>query len=342
MRIPLCAVVAIAVLDASEVRAWNALGHKVVAEIAWRQLKPAERQPIVDTLRRHPRFDADFVAKMEDDAAKGGKDVQDHWIFLHAATWPDVARNIPGEDKKKYDRPTWHYINLPLFLDPGDQQALAGRLRANISTEYPTRTPPADYNVIQAIAYCRATIAGKAGPGVKALAYCWLMHLVGDIHQPLHAVSLYSAAHLPKGDDGGNEIPLAKGENLHKVWDNLLGRQHYLRNVQRTTVELSDRRRYRAAWESAARKTDPVQWAHESRDLCESFVYSPGIRSAIRSTPAGSKLAPIQLPESYLQESGAHARQRIVVAGVRLGPVLRELVTGSESRDRVSRHSGER
>ena len=42
--------------------AWNALGHKVVAEIAWRQLEPKQRQSIVDTLRRHPRFDADFAA----------------------------------------------------------------------------------------------------------------------------------------------------------------------------------------------------------------------------------------------------------------------------------------
>jgi hypothetical protein len=43
--------------------AWNALGHKVVAEIAWRQLSPEQRNTIVETLRRHPRFDADFAGK---------------------------------------------------------------------------------------------------------------------------------------------------------------------------------------------------------------------------------------------------------------------------------------
>jgi hypothetical protein len=37
-------------------------------------------------LRRHPRFDADFAAKMEDDALRGDKKTQDRWIFLHAAT----------------------------------------------------------------------------------------------------------------------------------------------------------------------------------------------------------------------------------------------------------------
>lgn len=68
--------------------AWNALGHKVVAEIAWRQLDPATRQSIVETLRRHPRYDADFAANMTDDVLRGDKAAEDQWIFQHAATWP--------------------------------------------------------------------------------------------------------------------------------------------------------------------------------------------------------------------------------------------------------------
>jgi hypothetical protein len=72
-----------------QAHAWNSLGHKVVAEIAWQQLDPATRQSIVDVLRRHPRFDADFAGKMEDNAQTASKLVQDHWIFQNAATWPD-------------------------------------------------------------------------------------------------------------------------------------------------------------------------------------------------------------------------------------------------------------
>ena len=104
---------------ASQALAWNSLGHKVVAEIAWRQLSAEQRQSIVDTLRRHPRFDADFVAKMDDDAAKGDKATQDHWIFQHAATWPDVIRK-----NKEHDRPEWHYIDLPQFLDESDRTGI--------------------------------------------------------------------------------------------------------------------------------------------------------------------------------------------------------------------------
>src|SRR6478736_3125860 len=72
--------------------AWSALGHKTVAEIAWRQLDPATRQTIVDTIRRNPRFDKDFVGKMDDKALTGDKAIEDHWIFQFAATWPDVIR----------------------------------------------------------------------------------------------------------------------------------------------------------------------------------------------------------------------------------------------------------
>ena len=100
-------IVAFAILAASNAFAWNNLGHKVVAEIAWQQLTPAQRQSIVDTLRRHPRFDADFVAKMEDDVQGSSKEKQDHWIFQHAATWPDLARSLKGEpfdDARRDDR----------------------------------------------------------------------------------------------------------------------------------------------------------------------------------------------------------------------------------------------
>ena len=142
--------------------AWNSLGHKVVADIAWRQLDAPTRQTIVDTLRRHPRFDTDFAAKMEDDALKGDRATQDQWIFQHAATWPDLIRK-----NKEFDRPKWHYIDLPQFLSDGDRRAFANRLPVNISTEYPTRLPNEEYNVLQAIAYCRATIHSKAAARSK-------------------------------------------------------------------------------------------------------------------------------------------------------------------------------
>lgn len=301
----------------SNALAWNSLGHKVVAEIAWRQLTPEQRQSIVDTLRRHPRFDTDFAAKMEDDVLKGDKALQDHWIFQHAATWPDVIRG-----DKDHDRPEWHYIDIPQFLDESDRTAFAGKLPVNISTDYPSNTLREHYNVVQAIELCRATLGGKAGPEAKAMAYCWLFHLVGDIHQPLHCTALFSVSHFPKGDRGGNEIPLKRGKNLHSLWDNLLGREYYMRNVEKAVAELSDRNRFGDVWNSAAKETDPRKWAVESHALCESFLYSDAILQAARAMPSGAKLSPIDLPEAYYTTAGERARERVIAAGMRLGLML--------------------
>src|SRR6476620_5600180 len=96
------AAVGLLIAFAAPAQAWSALGHKAVAEVAWQQLEPSERQTIVDVLRRHPTFAADFQAKMDDEPseAKGDKSAQDHWIFLQAATWPDLIRK-----QKQFDRP---------------------------------------------------------------------------------------------------------------------------------------------------------------------------------------------------------------------------------------------
>ena len=304
--------------------AWNALGHKVVAEIAWRQLEPVERQRIVDVLRRHPRFDADFAAKMTDDVLRADKVTQDHWIFQHAAYWPDIARGLLGDDRATYNRPTWHYVTNPLFLDTSDRDILALRLGITNSDEYPTDTPKSEYNVLQAIKHCRSALASRgAGADAKALAYCWLFHLVGDIHQPLHSTSLFSVKQFPLGDRGGNGIPLTGGENLHSRWDGLLGRRDLLRNVERQVLELSDRGRYRDAWiSSAIKESDPRKWAAESHELCKSVVYSVAILDTVRQSPPGATMSPIRVTTSYMEQAGDVARRRIITAGLRLAALL--------------------
>jgi hypothetical protein len=306
------------VLLTSNALGWNSLGHKVVAELAWRQLDPAGRQEIVDTLRRHPRFQTDFVDKMEDAAAGGDKDVQDHWMFQHAATWPDEIRK-----NKEYDRPTWHYINLPLHAD-STGKVLAGKLLKALSGR-PDHTRRDQYNILQALAANEAIIKSKADAGTKAIAYCWVLHLVGDIHQPLHSTALYDEAVFPKGDEGGNKILLTKGKNLHSVWDGLLGRQYYMRNVDKVVKELSNRDRFGEIWDTVGKEVDPVKWANESHELCKSVVYSEEILDAVKKTPAGEKLTPIDLPKEYYKKAGEIARQRVLAAGIRLGILLKSI-----------------
>jgi hypothetical protein len=307
-------------LVACQAFAWNSLGHKVVAEIAWQQLDPATRQTIVDVLRRHPTFAKDFQAKMDADAVAGDKATQGHWIFLQAATWPDIIRK-----QKEYDQPNWHYIDLPQYLDLADKEALGRRLPVNISTDYPTQIATAKMNVVQAIGYCRAALKSKAGPDIKAQAYCWLLHLVGDIHQPLHCTALFSVDHFPKGDEGGNKILLVKGKNLHSLWDNLLGRDSKMSTVAKAAAELSDKERFGNVWDTAASETGVRQWASESHDVAYASVYSDAILEAVRNAPPGDKMTPIDLPVEYYTKAGEQARKRVLTAGLRLGALLRAL-----------------
>ena len=255
---------------------------------------------------------------MDDNALTGDKSIEDHWIFLQAATWPDIIRK-----DKEYDRPEWHYIDFPQFLDDSDRAAFAGKLPVNISTDYPSALPRDKYNVVQAIALCREMLASKAGPDVKAQAYCWLMHLVGDIHQPLHCTALFDVNHFPKGDKGGNEIKLVKGKNLHSLWDGLLGRASYIRQVDTAALELSNKKRFGDVWATATKEMSPAEWAKDGHNVCEQTVYNDTILAAVRNTPMGRDVEPMELPEDYFTQAGDMARRRVLMAGLRLAELLK-------------------
>lgn len=285
------------VILSSEASAWNGLGHKVVADIAWQQLNEGQHAEIVRTLRRHPRFDPDFVRDIPEAD-------QDRWIFQHAATWPDQIRG-----NHEYDMPTWHYVNIPLFI--GDER----QVDFNRSTR--PEGVSAQWNVLQAVEHCREILNSDEPPQKKALAYCWLFHLVGDLHQPLHAVALVGDR-FPEGDRGGNSIPVVRGRNLHALWDGLLGRRDRPNDVKRAVAELQERRE----WWDVDTTIDVPAWVDESYELCKSNVYSPEILTAIQHP---GELAPITLPEEYLKSAGETARQRVVAAGLRLASLLNAL-----------------
>ena len=282
--------------------AFNALGHKVIAEIAWQRLTPEQRGEIVKTLRRHPRFDEDFAKRIDETGD------EDHLIFLHAATWPDIARGIRGPDRAKYDMGPWHYVNVPLLIDGTKPPA-----SLNLAMGQPTG-PAKQWNVAQATHYALATIHGDGSPQAKALAYCWLFHLVGDMHQPMHSTALF-CERFPGGDRGGNSIPLRQSGNLHALWDNLLGRSHKLNNVRREVFDLTQNA---DAWEVDT-QSDIAEWIEESHKLAESFAYSPEIIAAVQ---APGDLEPIVLPPTYLKSAGRLAGERVIAAGVRLAALL--------------------
>ena len=159
----------------------------------------------------------------------------------------------------------------------------------------------------------------------RAVALAWVEHLVGDIHQPLHAVSLFSAD-LPRGDQGGNQLIVAAGggvSTLHALWDGLLGSYEandLIERVARTAAE----RHPPAALADAAKDLRFEAWAKESFELSKTAVYLEGKLPYLRrDLQAAGRLRPVPaVPAGYLEAGKATAEERAVLAGLRLAAVL--------------------
>jgi hypothetical protein len=137
------------------------------------------------------------------------------------------------------------------------------------------------------------------------------------------------------GDRGGNSIPLRQGDNLHALWDALLGKQHRLNDVRREWAELKT---IEDAWsEEIAAEISIAVWIKESHELAKSFAYPPVVLAAVREL---GELQRVDLPQSYLKEAGLHAERRVVAAGMRLATVLEKIPSVKQARRRLASQQG--
>ncbi len=186
-------------------RAWDDVGHMAVAIIAWRHMTPAARERAVALLRGAPP-DAG-LAQLRPNA--GGPEERDLALFARAATWPDLVRDRRDYARyKAYHRTTWHYLSAYWRAGPrGAPEAVTG-------------LPVDAQNVAERIPVLRVVAADPSQRAEsRAVALAWVLHLVGDVHQPLHTSSRVTPEH-PAGDRGGNLVKLGS-TNLHSVWDDL-------------------------------------------------------------------------------------------------------------------------
>lgn len=180
-------------LPAGDAHAWGPLGHRLVGTLAAKQLHGDARREVARLLHGEPVP-----------------------TLAGVANWADELRDHNPDLGKRTSR--WHYVNL-----------------ADDDCGYtpPVHCPNGDC-VIAAIDTQRALLADRGQPdNVRAQALKFLVHFVGDIHQPLHAG--YAR------DRGGNTFQLqidGKGSNLHWLWDggmlnaSGLGEKRHLRLLQ--------------------------------------------------------------------------------------------------------------
>ena len=246
----------------------------------------------------------------------------DRWQIGVAGCWPDIIRRSAA------DRPTWHYqlgssLALGNVTPPDDPGALPDG--ATLDTQ--------ELYVGQAFDLCRQVFADRSRPDAeRAVALCWLCHLVADGHQPCHAGSLYAEGVFPKGDRGGNSIKIGRRGNLHSTWDGLLGGNASEKNVLRRVAELKadqsaiDRvNAHREQFSSTPGAwVESSLWLGESRQAAVEHVYTAPVIDPVTITMRGlvKTVEIAELPEAYYQNAGRVARVRAVQAGYRLADVM--------------------
>lgn len=320
-------------LAAGPAAAWNGVGHLTVAKVAYDGLTEAERQKVHDLLKQHPHY-ATYLLKNRPTGATEGE-----WAFLRASTWPDYVRGgIPPEKADpavvRYHRPGDHYVNMPIF-PKGVADEFAARVRAR----------PGQHDVVSALQQRVAELSLRtAAADDKAVAASWLIHLVGDMHQPLHCGTLYSADLFPTGDAGGNGTGVRVGGQrvrLHTYWDGLLGTAGDKYGEIKDTADYAELA-YKLACLGAARvandyprdgleelkKTDFRDWAAESFELAAKVAYWDGAIAeiAVKVPPGFDAVVPEdakEAPDGYAKRAAEVAARRAALAGYRVTDLLR-------------------
>lgn len=259
--------------------AWDRIGHKVIAHIAYDHLS-ANAKSAVDHLTH-----------------QAGSSYPPRSRFVFIAPWADWAR---AHGDTRFRR--WHYINLPLRVDGHRAQKAS------------------QHNVVYGINRCRATLkAKKLSLAEHQLALKLLVHLVGDIHQPLHDVSQFSYRH-PRGDHGGvsYHIHSRTADNLHTYWDRGLGeftRYHARTRDQGMKIhryaERIEQRYPEKVFVNKRLTTKPMQWALEGHDLAKYFVYH------VKEDGTPSR--------EYRKQGIKIMEQRLAIAGYRLATMLNDI-----------------
>jgi len=184
-------------LLAQPVAAWDGFGHMVVASVAYRSLDAKTRKRVDELLARNPYFKDKWPALIP---AGTPDDDRPRLIFMLAATWPDAIKrdndyhddgsnngNIPdgpevlrntGYDdfnRHKY----WHFVDKPFSQDGTDVSSMK------------VPEPNADTQIVA----FRDVLKSNSSDDRKSYDLVWLLHLLGDVHQPLHCVTRVSADH---------------------------------------------------------------------------------------------------------------------------------------------------
>ena len=305
---------ALLLLCASPASPWGCEGHRTVALVAFEQLTPHARARASNLLQGEP----------SDPSLHPFCGHSDLPPFADMSTWADDIR------ERRKDTAPWHYIDIPLGVARDHMYDACLATRGCV-----TSALRGQLDVLRSEA---------TGNTQKAEALMFVIHLVGDLHQPLHAAT--------NNDRGGNCVPVAFfahepkeaaasenfRPNLHGVWDSdLVERIAKDHDPTRFANDLiSEFKTDMNSW-----KQQPVNlddWAWESHQAAKSVVYgdlpekiaveSPvPVESCADDDHIAKRLFQLheKIDERYLRDASPVIRQQLARAGTRLAMLLNQI-----------------
>ena len=282
---------------ARPLRAWSAQGHMATGAIAFDllgQRSPAAIAAIEQLMESHPdraRFESALQGL--DGPARTRR------LFELIARWPDDIRGT------SYSHAHWHH---QLRIVAGSHLFRGLRLGE------------ADHGFRTALRILRDA---RADAGRRAVPLCWLFHITGDMHQPLHAGHLMNGR-FPFTDQAGTigwvkASPEAEPETLHQFWD---------KAADRPGDDMAGADSIAQAVEPGLEPITPVEdivaayrgWVGESEELAAEGAY----RGAALDESRAPDRAPV-LPPDYVTSAREIAEHRLGQAGARLAGLIQRL-----------------
>jgi hypothetical protein len=299
----------------SQARAWGCEGHQVIALLAEKHLSPNALAMAKKILADSP------IDPTLDRYCKEGRIDS----LADASTWPDDFRVMHPETAP------WHYVDIPLGTTSRDVEKFCD---------------PKEGCVTRAIRDELAVLrSANSNPKDRADALRFLIHFVGDLHQPLHAAT--------NNDEGGNCVPVtffdamprlrnpqteSYAPNLHGVWDtNILERTTTGKSVDQVATDLDASFRGKMArWQKGSPNIDA--WVWESYKLASKKVYGAlpahipveipqPVKSCAEDNHVSARNLKLNehLEAPYQDMAAPIVHQQVAKAGARLAMLLNQL-----------------
>ncbi|MFL6843293.1 MAG: S1/P1 nuclease [Allosphingosinicella sp.] len=265
-------------LLASPASAWWEYGHYSVGRVAMLEVKPSTRAAVQRLMAQSALLETPKcpIRNIEE-----------------ASYWPDCVKTLGERFSYAY---SWHYQNV------------------DICKPFDLKAPCKDGNCVSAqIERNLKLLKDKSVPTrERVMALAFLVHFMGDLHQPLHAGD--------KSDRGGNDFKADYGaipSNIHAIWDGLLADRAISSAPPDAAGILSG---FTPAEREAMAGGTVEDWSRESWETAREFGYG-----ALMTDPCGPlPTERPQMDEATIERLIPILRRQVARGGIRLARLLDE------------------